>query len=95
MTARVGLLFGDQALIETAHTAGGEPERVPVDRLVADTGIPREQPPGVELRWGMPGILVDVVLGEWMPDVVSVDLMRFSCFGLIPRLGHQPMTGSP
>ncbi|MGW2937097.1 hypothetical protein ACWDA7_35850 [Streptomyces sp. NPDC001156] len=43
------LLFGDQALIETVHTADGEPERVPVDRLVADTGIPREQLPGAEV----------------------------------------------
>ncbi|MGW9031597.1 hypothetical protein ACWGQ5_47830 [Streptomyces sp. NPDC055722] len=49
MRARVRLLFGDQALIETAHTADGEPERVPVDRLVADTGIPREQLPGAEV----------------------------------------------
>ncbi|MGI5136527.1 MULTISPECIES: hypothetical protein [unclassified Streptomyces] len=49
MRARVGVLFGDQALIRTEYTGGGEPERVPVDRLVADTGIPREQLPGAEV----------------------------------------------
>ncbi|MGI5136529.1 MULTISPECIES: hypothetical protein [unclassified Streptomyces] len=49
MTARVGLLFGGQALIRTEHTGDDEPERVPVDRLVADTGIPREQLPGAEV----------------------------------------------
>ncbi|MGI5135861.1 hypothetical protein [Streptomyces sp. CA-106110] len=50
MKARVGLLFGDEALIRTEHTGdGGEPERVPVDRLVADTGIPLEQLPGAEV----------------------------------------------
>ncbi|MEU1596181.1 hypothetical protein ABZ468_25815 [Streptomyces sp. NPDC005708] len=49
MTARVGLLFGDEALIRTDYTGDGEPERVPVDRLVADTGIPREQLPGTEV----------------------------------------------
>ncbi|MGW9030387.1 hypothetical protein ACWGQ5_41170 [Streptomyces sp. NPDC055722] len=48
MTARVGLLFGDEAFINTAHT-GEEPERVPVERLVADTGIPRDQLPGARV----------------------------------------------
>ncbi|MEU6318133.1 hypothetical protein [Streptomyces sp. NPDC047009] len=45
MTARVGLLSGDQAVIGTEHTGDGEPERLPVDRLVAETGIPRDQLP--------------------------------------------------
>ncbi|MEU6318135.1 hypothetical protein [Streptomyces sp. NPDC047009] len=45
----MGLLFGDQALIETAHTADGEPERVPVERLLAETGIPRDQLPGAQV----------------------------------------------
>jgi hypothetical protein len=49
MTARVGLLFGDQALITTSHTGDDEPERVPVDRLVADTGIPRERLAGAKV----------------------------------------------
>ncbi|MGI5139280.1 MULTISPECIES: hypothetical protein [unclassified Streptomyces] len=49
MPARVLLLFGDQALVATPHTAADEPERVMVDRLVADTGIPRERLAGAEV----------------------------------------------
>jgi hypothetical protein len=49
MTARVSLLFGDEALIETPHTAEGEPERVPVERVVADTGISRDRLVGAEV----------------------------------------------
>jgi len=47
--ARVSLLFGDQALLDTTGTAGGEPERVPVDRLVSDTGIPRGELAGARV----------------------------------------------
>lgn len=47
--ARVSLLFGDKALLETSQTAGGEPERVPVGRLVDETGIPREELAGARV----------------------------------------------
>jgi hypothetical protein len=49
MRAWVGVLFGDEAIVTTAHTTDDEPERVPVDRLVADTGIPRERLAGAEV----------------------------------------------
>ncbi|MFF0794894.1 hypothetical protein [Streptomyces spiralis] len=48
MMARVSLLFGDQAVVATAHTAD-EPERVPVDQLVAETGIPPERLAGARV----------------------------------------------
>lgn len=47
--ARVMLLFGDQAELATAHTGHEEPERVPVERLVEETGIPREQLAGARV----------------------------------------------
>lgn len=38
----------------------------------------------------MQGISVGLVPGEWVPDVVSVGLVRIRCFELIPRPGRQP-----
>lgn len=49
INAKVLLLFGDQAEVRTAHCGPEEPERVPVARLVADTGIPRARLVGAEL----------------------------------------------
>ncbi|MFC9085333.1 hypothetical protein [Nocardiopsis dassonvillei] len=49
MPARVLLLFGDQAELTTPERTHADPVRVPVDRLVADTGIPREELPGARL----------------------------------------------
>ncbi|MFE2045724.1 hypothetical protein ACFXAZ_33375 [Streptomyces sp. NPDC059477] len=40
--AKVLLLFGDQAEITTPHRDHTDPERVPVDKLVRETGIARE-----------------------------------------------------
>lgn len=47
LEARVLLLVGDEAEIVTPHTA--DPERVPVDRLVRETGIVREALAGSKL----------------------------------------------
>ncbi|MFJ4322234.1 hypothetical protein ACIP3A_03810 [Streptomyces tricolor] len=49
MTVRVLLLFGDQAEIVTPYRDHTDPERVPVERLVRETGIPREGLAGTEL----------------------------------------------
>ncbi|WP_231905064.1 MULTISPECIES: hypothetical protein [Streptomycetaceae] len=49
MPVRVLLLVGDQAELTTPHRADADPERVPVERITADTGIPREQLPGARL----------------------------------------------
>ena len=49
VNVRVLLLFGDQAEITTPHRDHTDPERVPVARLVAETGIPRDQLAGAEL----------------------------------------------
>ncbi|MFJ6659690.1 hypothetical protein ACIQNG_25555 [Streptomyces sp. NPDC091377] len=46
---RVVLLFGDQAEITTPHRDHSDPERVPVDRLVRETGMARADLPGAEL----------------------------------------------
>ncbi|MFE7977626.1 hypothetical protein [Streptomyces shenzhenensis] len=47
--AHVLLLIGDQAEITTAHRDASDPERVPVDRLVEETGIPRERLAGAKV----------------------------------------------
>ncbi|MBK3563207.1 MULTISPECIES: hypothetical protein [unclassified Streptomyces] len=47
--AYVLLLIGDQAEITTAHRDSSDPERVPVERLVRETGIPRERLAGATL----------------------------------------------
>ncbi|MFE9906430.1 hypothetical protein [Streptomyces achromogenes] len=49
LKARVLLLVGDQAEITTPDRDHRDPERVPVERLVRETGIAREKLPGVEL----------------------------------------------
>ncbi|MET8765489.1 hypothetical protein [Streptomyces sp. NPDC004658] len=49
LKARVLLLVGDQAEITTPHRDHRDPERVPVERLVRETGIPREELAGAEL----------------------------------------------
>lgn len=47
--ARVLLLIGDEAELTTEHRGAEDPERVPVDRLVAETGIPRARLAGADL----------------------------------------------
>ncbi|MFJ8792881.1 hypothetical protein [Streptomyces sp. NPDC102462] len=47
--ARVLLLVGDQAEITTAHRDASAPERVPVARLVQETGIPPERLVGAKV----------------------------------------------
>jgi hypothetical protein len=47
--ARVLLLIGDEAELTTEHRGAGDPERVPVDRLVTETGIPRARLAGADL----------------------------------------------
>ncbi|MFD5266738.1 hypothetical protein [Streptomyces sp. NPDC058335] len=49
VNATVLLLFGDQAEITTPHRDASDPERVPVARLVKETGIAREELAGAEL----------------------------------------------
>lgn len=53
--ARVLLLIGDEAEVTTPERTYTDPVRVPVERLVSDTGIAREELPGRRLV---------VVLGE-------------------------------
>ncbi|MFJ9381925.1 hypothetical protein [Streptomyces sp. NPDC101455] len=47
--ATVLLLFGDQAEVTTAERGHDDPERVPVDQLVRETGIARDRLPGMDL----------------------------------------------
>lgn len=47
--ASVLLLVGDQAEITTEHRGAEDPERVPVARLVEETGIPRERLAGASV----------------------------------------------
>ncbi|GEC10100.1 hypothetical protein SSP24_77550 [Streptomyces spinoverrucosus] len=47
--ARVLLLIGDDAELTTEHRGAENPERVPVGRLVAETGIPRARLAGADL----------------------------------------------
>lgn len=47
--ASVLLLVGDQAEVTTPHRDHTDPERVPVARLVEETGIPRDELAGAEL----------------------------------------------
>ncbi|MEV0170394.1 hypothetical protein AB0I00_04600 [Streptomyces sp. NPDC050803] len=49
INAKVLLLYGDQAELTTEHRGPEDPERAPVARLVADTGIPRARLVGAEL----------------------------------------------
>ncbi|MBL1108002.1 hypothetical protein JK361_26010 [Streptomyces sp. 5-8] len=49
LKATVLLLVGDQAEITTEHRDHTDPERVPVERLVRETGIPRDELAGAEL----------------------------------------------
>lgn len=56
VTVRVLLLVEDQAEITTPHRDHTAPERVPVERLVEETGIPREELPGAELVVVMGGV---------------------------------------
>jgi hypothetical protein len=49
MKASVLLLIGDEAEITTEHRDHTDPERVPVARLVEETGIPREELAGARL----------------------------------------------
>ncbi|MFI7394036.1 hypothetical protein [Streptomyces tendae] len=49
LRVRVLLLVGDEAEIVTPHRGQTEPERVPVDRLVEETGIARESLAGARL----------------------------------------------
>lgn len=49
LKASVLLLIGDQAEVTTPHRDHTDPERVPVARLVEETGIPREELAGAEL----------------------------------------------
>ncbi|NEC76465.1 hypothetical protein [Streptomyces rochei] len=49
LKASVLLLIGDEAEIVTPHRGHTDPERVPVDRLVRETGIAREDLAGAEL----------------------------------------------
>ncbi|MFF9215606.1 hypothetical protein [Streptomyces viridosporus] len=49
LQARVLLLVGDQAEITTEHRDHTDPERVPVARLVEETGLAREDLAGAEL----------------------------------------------
>ncbi|GAB2971855.1 hypothetical protein GCM10023080_039750 [Streptomyces pseudoechinosporeus] len=47
--ARILLLIGDEAELTTEHRGPDDPERVPVARLVAETGIPRARLAGADL----------------------------------------------
>ncbi|MFB6771122.1 hypothetical protein [Streptomyces sp. NPDC056337] len=47
LQARVLLLVGEEAEIVTPHS--GDPERVPVDRLMRETGIARKDLAGAKL----------------------------------------------
>lgn len=47
--ARVLLLIGDEAQLTTEHRGTEDPERVPVGRLVAETGIPRARLVGADV----------------------------------------------
>ncbi|CUW29680.1 MULTISPECIES: hypothetical protein [Streptomyces] len=49
LKARVLLLFGEQAEITTPYRDHTDPERVPIQRLIRETGIPREELAGAEL----------------------------------------------
>ncbi|MGC5239059.1 hypothetical protein ACPXCH_04675 [Streptomyces albogriseolus] len=49
LQAKVLLLIGDQVEITTPHRDHQDPERVPVEQLVRETGIPREELAGAEL----------------------------------------------
>jgi hypothetical protein len=49
INARALLLFDDQAEVTTAYGGPEDPQRVPVARLVADTGIPRARLAGAKL----------------------------------------------
>lgn len=49
IAAKVLLLVGDEAEITTANRDASDPERVPVARLVQETGIPREELAGAEI----------------------------------------------
>jgi hypothetical protein len=49
VSAKVLLVFGDQAEITTPYRDASDPERVPVARLVKETGIAREELAGAEL----------------------------------------------
>ncbi|MFB7597240.1 hypothetical protein [Streptomyces sp. NPDC056160] len=49
LTARVLLLVGDEAEITTPHRDHTDPERVPVARLVEETGLAREELAGAQL----------------------------------------------
>lgn len=47
--ARVLLVIGDEAELTTEHRGAEDPERVPVNRLVAETGIPHARLAGADL----------------------------------------------
>lgn len=49
MTVRVLLLVGDEAELTTPYRDHTDPERVPVERITADTGIAADDLPGAEL----------------------------------------------
>ncbi|MEU0332209.1 hypothetical protein [Streptomyces sp. NPDC006193] len=49
LKVRVLLLVGDEAEIMTELRDHRDPERVPVARLVRETGLAREELPGAEL----------------------------------------------
>ncbi|GAA4668083.1 hypothetical protein GCM10023347_21640 [Streptomyces chumphonensis] len=49
MPVRVLLLYGDQAELTTPHRSGSDPERIPANRIAADTGIPVTELPGERL----------------------------------------------
>ncbi|MGX1223162.1 hypothetical protein [Streptomyces ambofaciens] len=49
LNVRVLLLVGDEAEIVTPHRGHTDPERVPVDRLVKETGLAREDLAGARL----------------------------------------------
>lgn len=49
LQARVLLLVGNEAEITTPHRDHTDPERVPVGRLVKETGLTREELPGAKL----------------------------------------------
>lgn len=57
LPARVLLLVGDQAELTTPERGADDPVRVPVERLVADTGLTRRELRGARLlvRLGVDG----------------------------------------
>ncbi|MBT2423244.1 hypothetical protein J7F01_20175 [Streptomyces sp. ISL-22] len=57
--ARVLLLIGDEAELTTEHRVAEDPQRVPVGRLVAETGIPRARLVGADV------VAVMDDAGEW------------------------------